>query len=82
MDLHTSWQAGGAEHIVRIAGNTGSELWPFSVDVAAGGRVHLELSVTFWDRMLPNMFSFVTQLVPEWTTLLLGTTYMSAWTFR
>ena len=80
--MHLPRQAGGAEHVVRIAGNRGSETWPFSVDVAAGGRVHMELSVTFWDRMLPDMFSFVTQLVPAWTSLLLGTTYMSEWTFR
>ena len=74
-------QGGGLEHIVRIAGDKGSETWPFSVDIAAGGAVHMELSITYWDRMQPAMSSFIRQLVPPWSTLLPGTSYMSEWTF-
>ena len=69
------------EHIVRIAGDRGSEVWPFTVDVAAGGAVHMELSVTYWDRLQPAMSDFITELVPTWTTLLPGTSYLSNWTF-
>ena len=74
-------QDGELEHIVRIAGDQGSETWPFWVGLAAGGAVHMELSVTYWDRMQPAMSGFIRRLAPPWSTLLPGTSYISEWTF-
>ena len=67
--------------IIRIAGNAGSEVWPFWVDVAPASSLHIELSASFWDRWEPEIDEFIVEVMPDWTTLLAGTTYVSDWNF-
>ena len=67
--------------IARVAGDSGSEVWPFWVDLANASSLHIELSVSFWDRWAPEIDHFIADVMPDWTTLLAGTTYVSDWTF-
>lgn len=70
--------------IVRIAGDSGSEVWSFWVDVATqldAEWLSIELAVSFWERYSPEIQQFIRDVMPAWTTLLAGTTYLSSWNF-
>lgn len=76
-----SLQGGGAEHAVRIAGNAGSEEWRFWVDLATGGRLHIEVAVTYWQRSTAALDKLIAERMPPWTTLLSGVSMHSDWSF-
>lgn len=74
-------QDGKVEHAVRIAGNAGSEEWRFWVDLMAGGALHIEVAVTYWERSTPALDKLIAERMPAWVTLLLGVSMHSDWTF-
>lgn len=47
----------------------------------AGGHLHIEVAVTYWQRNTPALDKFVAERLPPWTTLLSGVTMHSEWTF-
>ena len=75
-------QGEAVHQMVRIAGDRGSEVWPFTVNLPdAASHLHIELCVSFWDRLAPEIVTLAQAGLKPWTTLLAGTTFLSEWTF-
>ena len=74
-------QDGTPEHAIRIAGNNGSRVWDFWVDVGAGTPLRLEVVVTFWQRSTAALDKLVAERMPTWATMLSGVSLHSHWEF-
>lgn len=74
-------QDGTPEHAIRIAGNNGSRVWDFWVDMGAGTPLRLEVVVSFWQRSTAALVKLVAERMPAWTTMLSGVSLHSHWEF-
>ena len=69
----------GPSHMVRFAGNNGSEVWPFWVDVG-GGRARVEVAAMLFDDAAAPLAAFAAAL-PIWASVDAFTSFHACFDF-